>query len=147
MHIMKFWILAVAALAHCATVLGQSPDQAWPFYGCNAGGERYAGLQQINDRNVSHLKLAWVYRTGELKTYEGTGASEKAAFEATPIMIGGILYFSTPSDRVIAVGAMDGKEKWVFDPHVDLHGDFSEVSSRGVASWPAGKSPKRIFIG
>jgi len=147
MHIVKFWILAGVALALSGTILGQSPDKTWPFYGCNAGGERYAGLRQINDGNVKHLKLAWTYRTGELKTYEGTGAAEKAAFEATPIMIGGVLYFSTPSDRVIAVGAADGKEKWVFDPHVDLHGDYSEVSSRGVASWPAGESPKKIFAG
>ena len=148
MHIIKFRILVSIFLAHCAAVMGQSPDQAWPYYGCNAGGERYAGLRQINDSNVSRLKLAWVYRTGELKTYEATKwVSEKAAFEATPIMIGGVLYFSTPSDRVIAVGAADGREKWVFDPHVDLHRDFSEVSSRGVASWPAGEAPKRIFIG
>ena len=49
-------------------VPGQSPDATWPFYGCNAGGERYAGLRQINDSNVGRLKLAWVYRTGELKT-------------------------------------------------------------------------------
>jgi quinoprotein glucose dehydrogenase len=62
-------------------------------------------------------------------------------------MIDGVLYFSTPSDRVIAIGAADGKEKWVFDPHVDLHRDFSEISSRGVASWPAGASPKIIFVG
>jgi quinoprotein glucose dehydrogenase len=84
MHIVRFWILAGAATALCSAALGQSPDAGWPFYGCNAGGERFAGLRQINETNVTHLKLAWTYRTGELKTYEGTGAAEKAAFEATP---------------------------------------------------------------
>jgi quinoprotein glucose dehydrogenase len=147
MHIIRFWILAGVFLALCGAIMGQSSDDSWPFYGCNAGGERYSGLKQINESNVGRLKLAWVYRTGELKTYEGTSALEKAAFEATPIMLGGVLYFSTPSGRVIAVGAADGKERWVYDPHVDLHRDYSEISSRGVASWPAGELPMKIFLG
>src|SRR5438309_349367 len=105
--------------------------ESWPFYGGNAGGMRYSPLRQINDSNVHGLKVAWTYRTGELKKYEGTRLLEKAAFEATPVMIHRTLYFSTPSDRVIAVDAGTGQEKWVFDPEIDLHRDYSEVSSRG----------------
>ena len=103
-------------------------------------------MKQINESNVSRLKPAWTYQTGELKTYAGTRITEKAAFEATPIMIGGILYFSTPTCRVIAVDAANGREIWVFDPHVDLRRDYSEVSSRGVAAWPSGASPEKIFV-
>jgi len=125
----------------------------WPFYGGDAGGSRYSPLRQINDGNVSRLKVAWTYRTGELKKYEGTSMLEKAAFETTPLMIHGTLYFSTPTARVIAIDAGTGKEKWVFDPEIDLHKDYSEVSSRGVAAWPAPDAtypdpvPQRIFIG
>ncbi len=125
----------------------------WPAYGRDAGGSRYAELNQINVANVSKLKVAWTYRTGELKTYEGTEAIKKAAFEATPIMIGQTLYFSTPSCRVMAVDAATGLEKWVFDPQVNLKSDYSEITSRGVSSWPApgktlnNETSRRIFIG
>ena len=130
-----------------------APAVSWPFYGGNAGGMRYSPLQQINSGNVRGLKVAWTYRTGELKTYEGTRMQEKAAFEATPIMIHRTLYFSTPSDRVIAVDAGTGQEKWVFDPGIDLYNNYSEISSRGVAAWPVpgpgepDPVPQRIFAG
>ncbi len=131
----------------------KNANYEWPAYGRSAGGDRYAALNQVNTSNVSKLRLAWTYRTGELKTYEGTHALEKAAFEATPIMIGQTLYFSTPSCRVIAIDARNGLEKWTYDPRVNLKTDYSEISSRGVSSWPApGKIPGkdasgRIFIG
>lgn len=125
----------------------------WPAYGRDAGGSRYAEINQINVANVAKLKVAWTYRTGELTTYEGTKALEKAAFEATPIMIGQTLYFSTPSCRVIAIDAVTGLEKWIFDPKVNLKSDYSEITSRGVSYWPApgnklsSKTARRIFIG
>jgi len=101
------------------------------------------------------LTTAWTYRTGELKKYEGTSVIEQAAFETTPILIGRTLYFSTPSDRVFAVDAATGQERWVYDPQVDLKAGYSEVTSRGVAAWPSGGQGSsqiqvaalRIFIG
>lgn len=107
---------------------------------------RYTSLTQINDRNVARLRPVWTFRTGELKTYEGTYALEKAAFEATPILIGRTLYFSTPSDRVFAIDAASGQQRWAYDPHVDLRQDYSEISSRGVAAWRQSDS-LRIFVG
>ena len=70
-----------------------------------------------------------------MKTYEGTGIGSKAAFEATPLMINGVLYFSTPTNRIIAVDAATGKELWVYNPGVDLKDNYSEVTSRGVSKW------------
>lgn len=154
-------ILIIMCFAISALAIGQSAkitknknkNYEWPAYGRDAGGSRYAELNQINVANVSKLKVAWTYRTGELKTYEGTEAIKKAAFEATPIMIGQTLYFSTPSCRVMAVDAITGLEKWIFDPKVNLKNDYSEITSRGVSSWPApgktlnNESRRRIFIG
>jgi quinoprotein glucose dehydrogenase len=124
----------------------------WPAYGHDAGGSRFSPARQVNDKNVSALTVAWTFRTNELKTYEGTNAMEKAAFEATPVMVGNTLYFSTPSCRVFAIEAATGKEKWVYDPAVNLKEDYSEITSRGVSLWPAGGNennspiPKRVFI-
>jgi quinoprotein glucose dehydrogenase len=121
----------------------------WPYYGQNAGGVRYTSLDKINAANVGRLGVAWTYRTGEMKKYAGNRImEEKAAFETTPILIGRTLYLSTPSDRVIAVDGATGQERWVYDPMVDLDADHSEISSRGVAAWPAGsEKAERIFIG
>ena len=140
------WIAPLILIASCGAA--QTPEGSWAYYGQDAGGMRYTPLKQINGRNVSRLKPVWTFRTGELKKYEGNHALEKAAFETTPILIGRTLYLSTPSDRVIALDAATGQQRWVYDPDVDLHADHSEISNRGVAAWPAGaKSAERIFIG
>ena len=149
-------IIVCIMLIHNVYLYGQSPvkpittHQAageWSAYGHDAGGTRYSPLDQINKTNVSKLKVAWTYQTGELKTYEGTSALQKAAFETTPVMVDGTLYFSTPSDRVFAIDAATGKEQWVFDPKVNLHNGFSEITSRGVSVWrAAGGAANRIFI-
>ncbi len=125
----------------------------WPAYGGDAGGTRYSSLTQINESNVHSLKPVWIFRTGELETYKGTNAIEKAAFEATPIVIGKTLYFSTPSSRVFALDAATGKQKWMYDAQVNLKNFYSEIASRGVSAWPAitnsknKKAKSRIFIG
>ena len=124
---------AIALIAF--PLVGIAQGTGWAYYGQDAGGRRYTALHQINAGNVSRLKLAWTYRTGELDTYAGTNALEKACFETTPILIGRSLYFSTASDRVISVDATTGQQHWVYDPKVDLNGDYSEFSSRGVAAW------------
>lgn len=134
-----------------AQTAGQPPGD-WVAYGRDAGGMRHAPLTQISRQNVQKARVAWTYRTGELDRYEGTHAAEKAAFEATPLVVDGTLYFSTPSNRVIALDAATGGEKWVFDPKVDLKKDYSEITSRGVSTWPgpdvAAQTtlPRRIFV-
>lgn len=77
----------------------------------------------------------------------------KAAFEATPILVDGTLYLSTPFSRVIALDPETGRERWVYDPRVDLSLNYSEVTSRGVSTWldPKPEAPtaaclRRIFI-
>ncbi|MBX3241255.1 MAG: pyrroloquinoline quinone-dependent dehydrogenase [Chitinophagaceae bacterium] len=129
-------------------IFSQSNEE-WHAYGKDAGGMRYSGLTGINTENVVHLKEAWVYHTGELETYKGTYLHEKSAFEATPLMINNTLYFSTPTNRVLAIDAVTGKEKWTYNPHINLKGDYSEVTSRGVSYWPAKNntgSSGKIFI-
>ena len=122
----------------------------WPCYGRDPGGSRFSPLDQINIHNVSKLKVAWTFQTGELGTYAGTGALSKAAFETTPVMIGRTLYFSTPSDRVFAIDAETGKQIWLYDPKVNLHEDYSEITSRGVSIWKPsatdGAKDMKVFI-
>jgi quinoprotein glucose dehydrogenase len=120
-------------------------DGEWPAYGRDGGGGRYSPLKQINRDNVKNLKVAWSYRTGAANL-KGRSAG-KAAFEATPILVDGTLYLSTPSDSVIALDPSTGQEKWSYDPRIDLNQQFSEVTSRGVSSWVDRTTGKRrIYV-
>jgi quinoprotein glucose dehydrogenase len=126
-------------------------DATWSTYGGDAGGTRYSPLRQVARTNVAKLRVAWSYHTGALKPE--SDLNEKAAFEATPVLIGGTLFLSTPFNRVIALDPASGAERWTYDPRVDRSHDYSEVSSRGVAAWTDSRAPDgapcqlRIFEG
>src|SRR6185295_16075022 len=96
----------------------------------------------IDRTNVSRLEIAWTYHTGETSFLKDS--EQKSTFETTPIVVDGTMYLSTGFNKVIALDAATGREKWIFDPRVDRSGDFSEVTSRGVAYWAKGK---RIYEG
>src|SRR5882762_10258533 len=116
-HIISF-VLFFAVMASGLRAQSTTAGE-WPAYGRDAGGGRYSPLRQVNDGNVARLAPAWTFNTGELKTYAGTEALSKAAFEATPIMIGHTLYVSTASDRVFAIDAATGEQQWLYDPQVN----------------------------
>jgi quinoprotein glucose dehydrogenase len=128
-----------------------SADSGWANYGHDPGGTRYSPATQINRDNVGQLKVAWTYRTGALDQVDND-LKEHAAFEATPILVEGKLYLSTPFDHVIALEPETGKKIWEYDPKLNTHG-FSETTSRGVSAWrdsaaKAGQPRQlRIFIG
>lgn len=106
----------------------------WPAYGHDAGGSRYSPINQINRHNVTQLRAVWTYRTGHLAA--GSQAAETIQFEATPIMVDGTLYLSTPFNRVIALDPQTGTERWSFDPKLDLSIPYAEgFTSRGVSTW------------
>jgi len=114
---------------------------------------RHSPLDQINPQNVGRLDVAWTYHTRERETLpKGSDVAAKSAFEATPVVADGVMYLATPTNRVIALDARTGGEKWVYDPKVNLRLGYSEVTCRGVATWaPAaggadGKTGRRIFV-
>jgi quinoprotein glucose dehydrogenase len=127
------------------------PDTGWPNYGNDGGGTRYSPAKQIDRTNVTQLKAAWTYRTGALP--RDPELDKKAAFEATPILVDGNLFLSTPYDHVIALNAETGTKVWEFAPTLELPYGASEVTSRGVSVWrekPAKAGQPctlRIFIG
>jgi quinoprotein glucose dehydrogenase len=128
------WLVA-GRLRRPAIELSMSgPVAGWPAYGGDPGGTRYSPLTQITRENVKHLKVAWVYRTGDVS--DGSRYPRKSSFEATPILFNGTLYFSTPFSRVIALDPETGEERWSYDPGIDLGVRYSEsLVSRGVEAW------------
>ena len=120
-------------------------DVSWPAYGGDAGGTRWSPLTDITRANVGQLTLAWQVSTKDLEhkmkdegPREGcakchTGATK---FEATPVVVDGVLYLSTPLNRVLALDPATGRQLWRFDPKIALNIDRNEgLVSRGVALW------------
>jgi len=115
------------------------------FYGGNASGSRFSSLQQINRQNVGNLKRAWTYHTGEVNRANETDRHHIAPFETTPVVVDGMLYLSTPSNRIIALDAETGKEIWRFDPQADRT-ERIFFQHRGVAYWQNEKGDDRRIL-
>jgi quinoprotein glucose dehydrogenase len=125
-------ILAVAA--GCTAC---SPSQDWPVTGGDPGNTRYSPLDQINRDNVAQLRLAWTYHTGDAPP---NGPSE---IQATPIVVSGVLYTTTPALAVIALRADRGTLVWRFDPFA--HRARASHVNRGVVYWADG-GDRRVFF-
>jgi quinoprotein glucose dehydrogenase len=128
----------------------------WPSYGNDPGGMRYAALNGVNPGNVSSLKVAWEYRTGDKSNGKRSDSPSTSAFEATPILVDGRLIFCTPFNRVIALDPLLGRELWPapFDPKIDRKVKYeNQLACRGVSAWtdkaprPGQKCVTRIFTG
>src|SRR6202034_401695 len=129
-----FFLMIWVALAGAAARAQASGDTEWPNYGNDSGGMRYSLLSEINRDNVSHLKVAWIFHTGDVS--DGSHDRKRSGFEATPILVEGILYLTTPFNRVIALDPATGKQKWSYDPKIDLTLDYGDgLVNRGVATW------------
>jgi glucose dehydrogenase len=119
----------------------------WPVYGHDPGGQRYSPLTQITPKNVATLKRVWTFHTGEQVSNTDYRGQKIAAFESTPLVIGNVLYFSTPGDRVIALNAETGELLWRFDAQAG-RAKIQFHSHRGVSYWPGdATNPARILFG
>lgn len=99
----------------------------WMTYGRTYSEQRFSPLKQINDTNVGQLGLAWFY---DLDTRRGQ--------EATPIVVDGVMYFTTAWSKVFALDAATGAVRWSYDPKVPPEWAVNaccDVVNRGVAVW------------
>lgn len=130
--------IAIALLALPAA------SQEWPHYAGDSGGTKYSALKQINRSNVNKLKVAWTFQTGDVS--DGKANPIRSAFEATPLMVDGVLYFTTPFNRLVALDAETGKQLWSFDPKIRKDVGRNLYIHRGAAFWTDGKQ-KRLYYG
>jgi quinoprotein glucose dehydrogenase len=122
----------------------------WPQYGRDQQGTRYTSLSQIDAGNVAYLEKAWEYHTGDFS--DGSDGRPETTFQATPILVDGVLYLATVYGRVIALDPETGAEIWTYDPGIDPSVDRGEFANRGVTYWRAGDAVsgqacgRRIFV-
>jgi quinoprotein glucose dehydrogenase len=124
----------------------QARDGEWPYYAADAAATHYSPLDQITAANVSRLKQVWEWKPGEVP-YEEYG-TRPGAFQNTPLMIGGVLYVSTPYNQVAALEADTGRELWRYNPEAYKEGQPASGQGfvhRGLAAWKDGDH-LRIFL-
>jgi quinate dehydrogenase (quinone) len=81
----------------------------WEHYGNTPGGSRFAALDQINRDNVSKLRVAWTYHTGDTPISPGGNGAED---QETPLQVGDRVFLCTPHNNVISLDADTGKQIW-----------------------------------
>jgi quinoprotein glucose dehydrogenase len=117
-------VLAVSAVLTLSTQ-GRTD---WPSPGYDLGGTRFSPLTQITPENVSQLRRAWTYHTGD------AGGNE-----ATPLVVDNVVYFPSPTG-VHAIDGMTGERIWKYE------GQGAWL--RGLAYWPGdSRTPARIYTG
>lgn len=141
--------VAATAVVTLANVARSQSAGEWTAYGRDAFGSRFSPLTQITRENVSRLEVAWTYRTGEMDAQ----TRQPPKLEATPLMVDGTLYLSTPFGKAIALDPETGLERWTFQaPRVDRGGNWGDFTNRGVSTWldraaaPNAACRRRIYL-
>ena len=84
--------------SHAASEPAKKNTADWPVYGGTAENNHFSSLQQINRSNVRQLAVAWTFDTGE-----------SGGLQTSPIVVDGVLYGLTPSQKVFALNAATGQ--------------------------------------
>jgi quinoprotein glucose dehydrogenase len=138
MKFSTFFLGALMALAIAAgatpSPLGKMPGKKkshdWPVYGGTPENNHFSSLTQVNRKNVKRLRVAWTFDT-----------EESGGLQTSPIMVEGVLYGLTPSQKVFALNAATGKLLWKFDS-----GIRGTQPDRGLAYW-SDANGSRILVG
>ena len=118
-------------------------DGEWRTYGGDLASTRYAPLDQIDGANFNDLEVAWRFDTVNL------GPQPDFNYQATPLMVDGVLYTTAGSRRnVVALDAATGEMLWMYRLEEGERGEnaIRRMSGRGVAYWTDGRDDERIFL-
>jgi len=122
-------LASVASAAALQDVTDQ-PNEDWRAYGRTQAGQRYSPLAEITPANAKNLKVAWIFRTGDMKTDKDPG---EETFEVTPIKVRDTVYLCSQHQRLFALDAKTGKLRWSYDPEVAVNPTFQHLTCRGVS--------------
>ena len=140
------WVAPLAAILAGTSLMvsGQTgaKNGEWPHWGADLGNTKYSALDQINRDNVKNLRVAWRWKA------DNFGPRPQNNLEATPLMVGGVLY-TTAGTRpsVAAIDGATGETLWTYRLDEGARGDMAPRSvSRGVEYWTDGKQQRIILI-
>ncbi len=129
---------AIVFLSGCIT-----NDQEWKIYGGNKSATHYSSLTEVDTNNVSQLKPAWEFHTGD--------SDKRTQIQVNPIVVNGILYGVSPKLKLFSIDAATGKQRWIFNPFDTVSGQpkgegyFAMNVCRGVTYYDDEGMRPRIF--
>ena len=137
--------LLLLVLCGAMTATGQSGATAgeWRTFGRDLASTRYAPFDQINAANFNKLEIAWRFKDDNL------GAQPNFDFQATPLMVHGVLYLTAGSRRdAVALDAATGEMLWM---HSEREGDrgtkaVRQGAGRGLSYWTDGKEERILYV-
>ena len=112
-------------------------NRDWPVYGGAPENQHYSPVTQINRSNVKQLQVAWIFDT-----------EEAGGLQTSPIVVDGIFYGISPTQKIFALDAATGKLKWKFDSGIP-----GTQPDRGLAYWSSADNTdrrnedRRIIVG
>ncbi len=113
----------------------------WRFYAGDDHSTKYSPLDQINASNARQLQIAWSWKGDNFSPHPENSS------EVTPLMVGGVLYFTHGSTRVtVAVDAATGETLWFYRFPEDPARGVVRPNNRGVAYWTDGRGDQRILV-
>jgi len=121
-------VMTAACMLPTRICAGQ--NTSWSVYNGGLDGDHFSSLKQINRANVSQLKIAWTYDTGE-----------KGGIQDNPLIVARTLYAYTASQKIVALDASTGALRWKYDS-----GAGSNQPARGMTWWDDG-GKGRVFVG
>ena len=136
-------VLAAGSPPHELSAQTGASGGEWQTYGGDLGNTRYAPLDQIDGTNFSDLEIAWRFDPANL------GPFPDSNYQATPLMVDGVLYTTAGSRRnVVALDARTGEMLWMYRIDEGERGAnaIRRMSGRGVAYWTDGAGDERIFL-
>lgn len=105
---MKTTTIACAAALALGVVAGARGDAPvtldWPSHNGPADETAFSQIDRINPATIARLGLAW-----------SLDLPDERMLEATPLEVGGVLYFTGSYSKVYAVEAASGKLLWTHD--------------------------------
>ncbi len=91
---------------------GDTPRD-WLTYSGSYFSQRYSSLDQITPGNVSNLEQKWIFQARSLEK-----------FEATPLVVDGVMYTVQAPNDIVALDAATGRIFWIYsyspDPQARL---------------------------
>ena len=122
-------LLPLLSLLFVGPALAAGPGD-WSSVGRDAGSQRYSPLTQITPANVAGLKPAWTYHMNPKHDPKAPPSPRAPGSETTPLVVDGVMYFSTPYARVVALDAASGKPVWSYNLPAG-----EQTPIRGIGYW------------
>jgi alcohol dehydrogenase (cytochrome c) len=94
----------------------REPDNWLTYYGAY-DGQRFSALDQINTGNIKDLRVAWMFQSGVIGL---VAAPATYAFEATPIVVDGVMFVTGYDGYVWALDGVTGRLLWQYRHAVPL---------------------------